>query len=382
MLRSFCFVLVVSLCSCALSAQSFSQLRNVQVHGFATQAIVYSNANNYLGMSTSDGSVGWTEGAINLTDQLSEKVRVGVQFHVTHLGTFGGGAPSVDWALADFRANEGIGVRAGKVKIRWGLYNDTQDADPGYLWSLMPEPVYAIDWRATNLSQWGGEIYGKLPSPRKMGEFRYSVYCGYYFFAANDGYMEGFKQQGLFFSERPWGKTPGFDLLWKTPMRGLSVGGSLMAYDAKGRLEGGTFHIPLTCWPTYYAQFERKKISLSYQYVRLAQYVEITSAGSTSTSLADTRGWFATGAYRVTDKLQLGVYHTRYVLASAGDDTDPANYYRDWAVSGRYDINSHWYTKLEGHFIDGTGLGFYNLNNPNGLEPQSAVLAAKVGFVF
>ncbi|MEI9976914.1 MAG: hypothetical protein WDO73_35600 [Ignavibacteriota bacterium] len=354
-----------------------------EFHGFATQAFVFSGANNYLGMNTSSGSAAWSEAAINVNDQVTDKLRVGLQFHFTRLGQFGDSAVSLDWALGDYKINRWVGLRAGKVKIRWGLYNDIQDADPGYLWALLPEPIYAVDLRATNLSQTGAELYGGVPLGRKRGELAYSLYYGDYSYASNDGYMEGFKQAGLSFANQPGGKTPGFDLRWKTPFRGLTVGGSLMMYDAKGNLTNGTFRQPLTYWPTYYTQYENRKFRLAWQYMKLVQYTTtMVDSDPPSTGLSDTRAWFAMGEYRVTDKLQVGFYHTRYKVASAEDHSDPANRFNDSVVSARYDFNSYFYWKLEGHFIDGNGLGFYAFDNPDGLKPRSRLLVAKVGFTF
>jgi hypothetical protein len=370
----------ISCCSYALLAQ---ESLKPEFHGFATQGFVYSDANNYLGMNTSSGSFGWTEAAVNVNDQLTAKLRVGAQFHLTRLGQFGGSQIGVDWALADYKFKPWLGVRAGKVKIRWGLYNDVQDADPGYMWSLLPEPMYAVDWRATNLSQLGVELYGRVPLVKGLGELNYSVYDGTYSYAAHDGYMEGFTEQGLAFANRPGGKTPGFDLRWKTPLRGVTVGGSVMAYDAKGNLINGVFRQPLTYWPTYYVRYERKKFSAAWEYMKLVQYTDVAIGGEApSTSLSDTRAWFAMGAYHVTDKLQMGAYYTRSVVASATDKSDPASYFHDWVLSSRYDINSYFYLKMEGHFIDGNGLGFYGFDNPNGLKPQTKLLVAKVGFSF
>ena len=48
-------------------------MSNIQIHGFATQSLLYSGSNNYLGMNTSQGSTGWTEAAINIVDQPSDK---------------------------------------------------------------------------------------------------------------------------------------------------------------------------------------------------------------------------------------------------------------------------------------------------------------------
>src|ERR1700761_1814100 len=373
-------VLGIGCCSYALLAQ---ESLKPEFHGFATLGFAYSDANNYLGMNTSSGSFGWTEAAVNVNDQLTEKLRVGAQFHLTRLGQFGGSNVAVDWALADYKFKPWLGVRAGRVKIRWGLYNDVQDADPGYMWSLLPEPIYAVDLRATNLSQLGVEIYGRVPLVKGLGELNYSIYDGTYSYARHDGYMQGFVQQGLSFANQPGGKPPGFDLRWKTPVKGVTVGGSLMAYDAKGNLTDGVFRQPLTYWPTYYARYERKKFSAAWEYMKLVQYTDATiGGGMPRTGLSDTRAWFAMAAYRLTGKLQVGAYHTRYVVASAEDKSDPGNYFHDWVLSGRYDINSYFYCKLEGHFIDGDGLGFYNFDNPNGLKPQTKLLVAKVGFSF
>jgi hypothetical protein len=49
-------------------------------------------------------------------------------------------------------------------------------------------------------------------------------------------------------------------------------------------------------------------------------------------------------------------------------------------VSARYDFDSYFYAKLEGHFLQGIGLGYYASTNPNGLKADSNMLAAKLGF--
>jgi hypothetical protein len=71
------------------------------------------------------------------------------------------------------------------------------------------------------------------------------------------------------------------------------------------------------------------------------------------------------------------------VDAGGGQDTSlSANYSKDWAITARYDFNSHVYAKLEEHFVHGTDVGFYSDTNPNGLKPRSNILAARVGLTF
>ncbi|HET9407760.1 MAG TPA: hypothetical protein VFO39_11020 [Candidatus Sulfotelmatobacter sp.] len=368
-------------CAVGAVAQTLDDL-NLQIHGFATQAFLYSNANNYLGMNTSSGSLAWTEAALNVNDQVSDKLRVGAQFHYTRLGTFGGDALSLDWAEGDYKVNSWLGVRAGKLKIRWGLYNNTQDYDPGYLWSLLPEPIYGVDIRATNLSQLGVEFYGRVPIQSRLGKLDFSAYYGDYVFASNDGYAENFKEQGINFVQPASGKTPGFDLCWTTPLSGLKLGGSLMMYDATGNLTNGTYRQPLAYWPTYYAQYDYKKLFLSGQYVKLVQYQTVSTTGEAPvTSVSDARSWFVMAGYHLTSKLQAGAYYTSSLAASA-DESLPINHFYDWVASSRYDLNANFYLKLEGHFIDGNQAGFYTLNNPSGFKPRTNLLVAKIGFTF
>jgi hypothetical protein len=375
--------LSVAWCSAALvSAQSGDDL-NIQIHGFATQSFAVSNNNNYLGMDTRSGSMGWSEAALNLNDQVSSKLRVGMQFHYTRLGIFGGDDVSIDWALGDYRLKPWLGVRAGKVKIRWGLYNDMQDYDPGYLWSLLPEPIYGVDWRATDLAQLGAELYGRVPLGKSLGKLDYSGYYGSYSDASNDGIMEDFREDGVSLVSPPGGKTPGFDLRWETPATGLKVGGSLMMYNATGTLTNGTYRQPTTFWSAYYGQYDFRKAFFSGQYSKLVEYDIATVTGAPpSVDGMDERAWFAMGGYHLTEKLQAGAYYTRYLDASGGNHSDPANYFHDWVVSGRFDFNPYAYGKLEGHFIDGNGVGFYGVDNPNGLKPRTDLMVAKLGFTF
>lgn len=379
MKRILLLTLLIGVAACNLFAQV--ELDNIQIHGFATQSALFSNVNNFAGMDTSSVNTSWTEAAINFNDQISNKLRVGVQFHLTRLGTFGDSTPEVDWALGDYSVNRYLGIRGGKVKIRWGLYNDTQDFDPGYVWSLLPEPIYAIDWRSTNLSQYGVEFYGKLPMAKKYGEVRYSLYYGDYVMSTADGYYEGYKESGYSFTSTPIGKTPGVDIRYKTPLPGLMVGGSLMAYDGHANLTDGTFRNPLTYWPTGYVSYEHGKLSLAYQCDKLVAYTVATTSAGRSSNLSDQRAWFVMASYHITDKLQAGSYYTRLKNASLVESTAPGHFY-DGVISGRYDFNSNFYGKLEQHFIDGTGTGFYGINNPNGLKPNTKLTVAKLGFVF
>lgn len=145
----------------------------------------------------------------------------------------------------------------------------------------------------------------------------------------------------------------------------------------------GTYTAPYAYWPTGYAQYDFKTFFFSYQFAKLVSYQTGTITGSAPvTTGSDCRQWFAMGGYHLTDKFQAGAYYAKYTVATGGDNSDPVNYFKDWVVSGRCDFNSDYYSKVEGHFIDGNALGLYSLNNHNGLKPKTNVLGAKIGFTF
>jgi hypothetical protein len=130
-----------------------------------------------------------------------------------------------------------------------------------------------------------------------------------------------------------------------------------------------------------YAEWTKGKLQLAAEYWRTPLHPVLTIGSATIPVPVDQRAWYPMVSYRLTQKLQLGSYYSHYVDKLA-DTRLAANYSKDWAVSGRYNFNEYFYGKIEGHFLHGTGLGYYTSSNPNGLRPNSSMLAARIGFSF
>jgi hypothetical protein len=120
--RWIILLVLVFLWSTSLHAQD---LAGIEIHGFVTQGFLFSTHNNYLTMNSSSGSLQWTDGALSLSDSLSDSLRVGIQLHMYQLGQLGGPNVQIDWASGDYRVNDQFGFRAGKVKTVLGLFNDS-----------------------------------------------------------------------------------------------------------------------------------------------------------------------------------------------------------------------------------------------------------------
>jgi hypothetical protein len=332
-------------------------------------------------MRSSDGSPQWTDGAVNISDSLADNLRVGIQLHMYQLGEFGGSNIQVDWASGDYRVNDHFGIRAGKVKTVWGLFNDSQDIDAVFLWILLPQGSYAIDHKSFYLAHVGGDVYGAFSLGKRAGTLHYDGYAGQATIDLNDGYIKQFADIGLVFTSSLGGKTYGGDLRWETPLRGLTIGCSGDMQTVDGTAPTGSVHSPPLLTPSMYAQFSRGKVYLAAEYDREPVNATITIGSTVIPFVVDGRSWFAMGSYQVRNNVQVGSYYSHYV-DKAADTTQPANYSKDWVVSARYDFNAYFYAKIEGHFLHGTALGYYSSTNPNGLAPNSNMLAAKIGFSF
>ncbi len=362
----------------ALSAQDFS---GIQFHGFVTQGFMYSTHNNYLTMQTSSGSLQWTEGAFSGSDTLSDNLRIGIQLHMYQLGQLGGPNVHVDWASGDYRVNDYLGFRGGKVKTVMGLFNDSQDVDAVFLWALLPQCSYPVDNEGFFLSHLGGEVYGYLPLGKHAGKLRYDGYAGHSYLPLDGGYIKQIADAGLQFTNEPTGKTYGGDVRWETPLKGLLVGYSSMVLGLSGTAPGGSLLIPTFYMSAQYAQFTRGKFHVAGEYDKQPTD-EILTIGQQQMSMPmDMRSWYLMGSYLLTKRFQAGSYYSHYIN-KALDTSQPANYSKDFVLSERYDFNSYFYAKIEDHFLHGTGLGFYQSTNPNGMQPNSNILAAKIGFSF
>jgi hypothetical protein len=360
-------------------------LANLQIHGFVTQGLLYSSNNNWYTTTSMNGNVQWTDGAISFTNPLTDKLRVGIQLHMYELGQLGGPNVDVDWASGDYRVAPWLGFRAGKVKTRVGLFNDSQDVDAVFLWSLLPEAVYPIDNKSFLLSHMGFDVYGTFDLGKQAGKLNYTGYAGYRDLDLHGGFVNEFAHAPFFnvYTNAPSGSVYGGDIRWQMPLRGATVGVSELVSRLEGTCLTGNIIVPSNLLYAYYGQYERGKFYAAAEYRRWPY----TGSGIIFSTfpipiVEDLREWYVMTSYRVTNKLQVGTYYSHYLNAAAKDNSLPANYSKDWTISGRYDFNQYFYAKVEGHFVHGTALDYYTVTNPTGLKTNSNLLAAKIGFTF
>ena len=107
-------------------------------------------------MNTLNGSAAMTDFGLNMSSQVTDKLRIGAQGYDRDLGQLGQYHPSLDWGFADFRFKTWLGLRGGKVKTTLGLYTDTQDLDFLRVFALLPQSIYPTDLRDATIAHLGG----------------------------------------------------------------------------------------------------------------------------------------------------------------------------------------------------------------------------------
>jgi len=372
------------------TAQSLEDL-NIQIHGYATQGFLYTNQNNMFTTSSSDGSPAWTEAVLNVGAQPIPKLRVSVQARYFLLGNFGNKI-TLDFASADYKVNEKFGLRFGKVKTPSGLFNEIQDIDPSYIWALLPQSIYPLTSRNSQLAHYGGVVYGTFSLGTNLGKLEYRGWGGERSYPSDDGVLLPSKEIGLTDPNGISGPIYGGALHWKTPLAGLMIGASNIKQPKWSNTQInwnlgqiGTFNGTETDFAhnalSLFGRYEKKKLMVAGEYFRQPTKGTLTIPQVLTVGYRnDTRNWYGMASYKLTDKLTAGVYDSQYVDHQAA--LGPVRYSKDWAISGHYDFNQFLYAKAEEHIIDGTALGFDMDLNPGGIKPTTKLTILKVGVSF
>src|SRR5688572_28932891 len=106
------------------SAAATSQGRPVEIHAFASQGFIVTTGNDYIAPDTTNGSFQLSEVGVNLSKQLAEKLRLGVQAFAQNFALGGIFNVKADWFYLDYRWRDWLGLRVGRLKIPYGLYNE------------------------------------------------------------------------------------------------------------------------------------------------------------------------------------------------------------------------------------------------------------------
>ncbi|MEO8185109.1 MAG: hypothetical protein ABI895_40400, partial [Deltaproteobacteria bacterium] len=195
----------------------------LELHGFVSQGFILSAKNEYVATSKT-GSLELAEAGVNLTKTLPQNLRVGVQLFAHDLGPFGNFNPELDWYYLDWRPKDGLGIRVGRLKMPFGLYNELNDIDAARVPILLPQAIYQADHREYLFAQAGAELYGDVRLGN-VGALEYRLYGG----TLPGELPPGPPRPGMGLTRVAVPYVYGGRVLWSTPIDGLVAGFSAQA---------------------------------------------------------------------------------------------------------------------------------------------------------
>lgn len=392
---------VASILVLTAAPSAMAQFEGIDVHGFAGQGFMSSTTYNYLTPSV-DGSWAMGEYAVNVGSNLSDDLRVGVQFFARNLGDLGNNDVGVDWAFGDYRRHDWLGVRGGRVKMPYGLYNESADFDHVRTSVLMPQGVYDLRMRELRTALNGINPYGTLDGGA-AGELEYSFVAGYVSHPRDGSLAKFFNDTDMYtFYSMDNDRTLGGQLIWNTPLSGLRVGHTMTDYMSNLTLVLDPMVAAMIGVADPMMSFSDNQVTVhtsSAEYSRgnivlASEYNTWTGDfGDNVFNFAmDWENWYVQGSYRFNQWFEAGSYYSVHYEDRnnrSGEGVDPpwSMWQKDVALSFRFDITPSMIFKLEGHMIDGNAsvLSQDNLQliaNPDDVEQNWYMFASKLSFVF
>jgi len=350
MTRFLVVLLSLHVVRAAAADDTDGQLLGMDVHGFASQGFLVTTGNEYLVTESKKGSFQLSEVGLNFSKDLTDRLRFGTQFFAQNFGGAGNYTPKVDWFYLDYRVRDWLGLRAGRLKIPYGFYNEANDIDSARVAILLPQSVYPLQARNFLFAQTGAEIYGFVRLPG-AGAIEYRVFGGTIFIDPNLVIPVGSPVQLKF--NVPYAL--GARLLWETPVQGLRLAGSVFALrlDTVAFLGMGmsaTLKDDASLWSAS-AEYAFSTLTLTAEYTRSRSNQVSVLPGNTFDITAD--GGYVMLTWLAARWLQPGAYYSLY-FPDISNRHGPAQRQQDATLTLRFDINSHWLVKVEGHYMEGT----------------------------
>ncbi|WP_317931504.1 hypothetical protein [Halioxenophilus sp. WMMB6] len=136
-----------------------------QYGGYFSQGLVYSPDNPFYDNSTGT-SLDYRELGLTGGWQVNTDLRFAGQFLSRKVGDLDDGSPQIDFLLMDYSFlsldDVSAGIRVGRVKTPYGIYNRTRDVPHARPGVFVPQSVYFETFRDALLSADGGNLYLNL----------------------------------------------------------------------------------------------------------------------------------------------------------------------------------------------------------------------------
>lgn len=341
----------------------------VTFHDLVSQALLSSNSGNYLDTDAKNGTFAfYLPGLDALADPLFPTCMTAQAFN-PDLDKIGRFKAILDGALAEYASPDSSGAPTDGIHQTQGGDNSVADEGLARPYLLLAPGLDYAHWRDAYLALAGGE--GLVGRPfNEEGDIYFESYAGEFYppldsGAGNGHYLPPNVQLDAIHSATETGG----QFWWNSPVPGLraGTGGGYVfgfAYDTSILTGAGDILIPKESSHLTFLQGSLEYLwkAWTFQTAYYTYYVMPDSGVSTELD-----AWSASAAYRFNRWLAAGACYTQsHDRTDDGSNTQQSE--NDLALAFRFDPTKWWSFKLEGHYLEGSGLldeGLANASAPD-----------------
>ncbi|NOQ15956.1 MAG: hypothetical protein GQ581_02755 [Methyloprofundus sp.] len=339
-----------------------------QIHGFLSQGLFSTSGNNVYGKSKDSVSAGLTEIGLNLSYQALNRLSFAVQGLYRRAGESTGseGDFSLDYAFMDytfFVYEKGrSGIRAGRVRNPWGLYNATRDVAATHPTIFLPLAYFERS-RSLLLSMDGGQFYSDYNTP--YGDFTFTFNIG--LTNPNDKELliaitQNPNILGDLSSELSYFANLNYEIDNGKYIFAFSYANLNLTYDGTATDPYKDLNAKINTFMLS-AQYNDEKFSLTGEYA--LQWNDFNNFPVRPDSTPISEHWYVQTGYRVLDNVQLTLrYDSTSQDISNRKEKKPSNtpsflpahlsYTKDIVFGTRWDITPSWMLRAEYHRAQGS----------------------------
>lgn len=374
----------------SFASESFD---SIQIHGFISQGFFLSTDNNLHGNSSSSrGTLELTEMGINGSVLPFNNLRLAAQAIYRRDGQVSDAA-NIDYLLADWtmmaHENYQLGVRLGRVKNPFGLFNDTRDVSFTRPSIMMPS-LYQERARDLFLSSDGGQLY--LDMSTSFGDFSLQV---------NGGRLKNNPKEleiSLFSSDLPGSLKSNPSYMGKLEYENKNGSTRLAFSYAKVEMEyqpGAAFDLANGDLSfellLFSAQQHLGDITLTAEYLRM--HNSLTNLEPFPDFKPTSESYYLQANYQINPQLQAIVrYDVAYSNIDDRNGDDYANqtfnpnyaaYSKDYMVGLRWALKGNWLLQAEYHRLDGVSeVSFADNTDQSKLKQHWNLFALQLSYRF
>ena len=350
-----------------LSAAVMADDGDVEIHGHISQAYIKTNVNEYFGNST-DGSTDFRELGLSVRKEF-EKGSFSAVLSSRKAGSTDNSQVTIDHLMGTLKLysneNSSIGVSAGRLKIPFGLFNETRDVADTRPSILLPQSIYFDNARQylTNADgaqfyreSWDGDNYTKWTLALQTTNGINQPDTEAYFLGINwPGHLSADLAHGIkFYHSRNGGRN----------QYAVYVADNTINYNPGmgDWLNAGTIKTKVVWLSTHHEFGEFGNYGLTAE--AFLPRVEYKGFGPViPDKVSFPQGAYIQGEYRTKKWEHFLRYDVSYVdrqdkngtvLAAATGRPAHAFFARDWTIGTRYHITSNLSVSAEYHKVNGT----------------------------